>query len=212
MVVAVRVSMTTLRGHTQTIALATADPNVTRLLRESRDGNRHAATELMPLIYDELRSLAMRHMRSERVGHTVQATSLVHEAFVKLAGSHGAPWQDRAHFFAAAATLIRQILVQHARARNAEKRGGKMQRASVDVEQIAEERSSDELLAVDEALRKLADMDPGKARLVELRFFAGLSAEETAEALGMSPRSMARQWAMARAWLSRELTTELPDE
>ena len=159
----------------------------------------------MPLIYEELRRLARRYMRSERPGHTLQATSLVNEAFVRMAGGAGGPWQDRAHFFAAAATQVRRILVQHARARSAEKRGGGIARADLDVDQVPSDPASDELLAVDEALRKLAENDPRKARLVELRFFTGLSIEETAEVLGVSTRTLAREWALARAWLSREL-------
>jgi RNA polymerase sigma factor (TIGR02999 family) len=179
---------------------------VTQMLERARQGDRGVVDALMPLIYDELRRLADDYLREERPGHTLQATALVNEAYVRLVGSESGPWQNRAHFFAAAATAIRRILLQHARAKKSLKRGGDWKRVSLDAAAGGmNDESATRIIAVDEALRRLAAIDPVKARLVELRFFAGLSADETAEAMRLSPRTAARQWALARAWLSREL-------
>ena len=179
--------------------------DVTLLLRRARRGE-SVTGELMPLIYDELHRLARRHMRSERAGHTLQPTALVHEAYLRLVGSDNGPWQDRAHFFAVAANVVRRILVQHARARRSQKRGGDRQRVSLDeVQPAGAEITNDRVLAVDEALERLAELDPAKARLVELRFFAGLTNAEIADATGVSERTVARGWDFARAWLSRAL-------
>jgi RNA polymerase sigma factor (TIGR02999 family) len=185
---------------------------ITRLLQRARHGEQRAADELMPLIYEELRRLAKHYMRGERPGHTLQATALVHEAYLRLVGGENEPWQSRAHFFAAAAIVVRRILVQHARAAGAAKRGGGWSRADIDMNSVTADNGDAQILAVDEALQKLDALDHRKARLVELRFFTGMSVDEAAEALGVSPRTAAREWDMAKAWLSRELTDAGDDE
>lgn len=180
---------------------------VTTLLERARRGDRQVAGELMPLIYDELRRLAQHYLKGERPGHTLQATALVNEAYVRLAGGKSGPWQNRAHFFAAAATAIRRILVQHARASASLKRGGDRNRVAIDFDRVPSRTSDvdDQVLAVDAALERLSSIDPQKARLVELRFFAGMTTEEMSESLGISPRTVAREWDLAKAWLTREL-------
>ena len=184
-------------------------PHVTQLLERARRGDRDVADELMPLIYDELRRLAQHHLHHEGPGHTLQATALVNETYLRLVGSD-CPWQDRAHFFAVAATTIRRILVQHARRKGSLKRGGDRVRLDIDPAELQRDQEDVDarVLAVDEALNRLAEIDPEKARLVELRFFAGLTVEETAEALAISPRTAAREWQVARAWLSRALSED----
>lgn len=181
---------------------------ITSLLERARQGDRTVADELMPLVYDELRRLAQHYMAGERPGHTLQATALVNEAYVRLVGSGDASWQNRAHFFAAAAVAIRRILVQHARAAGSQKRGGDRMRADLDIATLESCSANDRVLAVDEALERLARMDPQKARLVELRFFAGMTTEEMAESIGVSVRTIAREWDLARAWLTRELSEQ----
>ncbi len=180
---------------------------VTQLLERARGGDSRVADELMPLIYEELRRLARKYMSGERAGHTLQATALVHEAYLQLVGtdSENEPWQNRAHFFATAAIAIRRILVQHARAAGAAKRGGNRSRAHVDMNALSADNPSEQVLAVDEALQRLEQLDQRKARVVELRFFAGMTIDEVAEALAISPRTAAREWDLAKAWLSREL-------
>lgn len=167
-----------------------------------------AVAELMPLVYDELRRLAASYLRRERPGQTLQATALVNEAFVRLSQEHGKPFENRTHFLAIAALSMRQILVQRARARHADKRGGGAERITLD-ESIAgapvSENDGVDVLALDEALTRLAAFDPQQARLVELRYFGGLTIEETAETLEISPATVKRQWVLARAWLRREL-------
>jgi RNA polymerase sigma factor (TIGR02999 family) len=179
------------------------------LLERARRGDRRVADELMPLIYEELRRLAHHHLRQEGPGHTLQATALVNETYLRLVGSD-CTWQNRAHFFAVAATTIRRVLVQHARRKASLKRGGGRARIDVDPALLQQEGDDvdERVLAVDEALNCLAELDADKARLVELRFFAGLTVEEAAVALGISPRSAAREWQVARAWLSRALSEE----
>ncbi len=164
------------------------------------------ADRLVPLVYNELRRLAQRYMRQERPGQTLQATALVHEAFMRLAGA-GAPWKDHRHFLAIAARAMRQILVERARARGAQKRWGDLERVSL-VESLAGGGPQDDAMlpALDEALERLERIDPEQARIVELRYFAGLTVEEAADALGISPATLKRRWALARAWLFRELT------
>lgn len=179
--------------------------HVTQLLERARRGDHWVVDELMPLIYDELRRLAQHHLRTERAGHTLQATALVNEAYLRLVGERDNPWQNRAHFFAAAATTIRRILVQHARARNSAKRGGRWQRVDLDPDATPIRAPDDRIEAVDDALCRLAAIDPDKARLVELRYFAGLTNEEASEVMDVSPRTLAREWQAAKAWLSREL-------
>jgi len=182
---------------------------VTRLLGDLRRGRAEAAGEVLPLVYGELRAIADRYMRRERAGHTLQATALVHDAFLKLVDQTRVQWQDRAHFFAVASQAMRRILVDHARARHAGKRGAGAAHVPVaDTVVLAHEPalSPEDLLALDTALTELAAFDPHQARIVELRYFGGLSIEETAEALGISPATVKREWALARAWLHRRLT------
>ena len=162
----------------------------------------------MPLVYDELRRIAARYISRERPGQTLQATALVNEAFVRLAAEQPRSFANRTHFLAIAALSMRQILVQRARARRAAKRGGAPERVTLDEALMADEGQSIDVLALDEALTRLAGLDPEQARIVELRYFGGLTIEETAEAAGVSPATVKREWAMARAWLKRALQGE----
>ncbi len=186
-----------------------ADRAVTQLLAELRAGRPDVAEQVLPLVYDELRAIAARHMRRERPGHTLQATALVHDAFLKLVDQTRVEWQDRAHFFAIASQAMRRILVDHARARAAAKRGAGAAAVSMDETVLLGEQSAlspEELLSLDAALDELASLDPGHARIVELRYFGGMTIEETAAALGMSPATLKREWSLARAWLRRRLS------
>ncbi len=178
---------------------------VTQLLLSWRDGNKSALDELLPLVYAELRRLADSQLRNERPGHTLQSTALVHEAYLRLVGQKDAQWQNRAHFFAVAARVIRRILVDHARARSAAKRGLGVAKLSLDEALLVEDKREWELVALDDALNRLAELDEQQSRVVELRFFTGLSVVETAEALGISAATVKRDWATARAWLMREV-------
>lgn len=179
--------------------------NITHLLKEWSEGDERALDELTPLVYEELRQQAARYLRKERADHSLQATALINEAFLRLIDVKNVQWQSRAHFFAIAANLMRRILVDHARRRDAEKRGGPQMRLTLDdAFAIATEPDVD-LLAIDEALDRLAKIDEQQARVVELRFFSGLSVEETAAALGVSPKTVKRDWSVARAWLRREI-------
>ncbi len=176
--------------------------DVTRLLQDWSEGDEGAAERLMPLVYDELRRLARDYLRRERPGHTLQPTALVNEAYLKLVDQRDARWQSRAHFYGVAAQLMRRILVDHARAHEAEKRGGEFQKLSLDENLDAAGGERDvNLVALDDALNRLAEMDPQKSKIVELRFFGGLSIEETAEVLGIGTATVIRQWRMAKAWL-----------
>ncbi len=181
--------------------------DVTRLLLDWSNGDQAALEQLTPLVYDELRRLAGRYLRREGPNPTLQSTELVHEAYLRLIDQHSVRWQNRAHFFGIAAQMIRRILVDHARVRQAQKRGGEACRITLD-EAIAAapERQELDLVAVDEALNQLSLIDPQQGRIVEMRFFGGLSIEETAEALRISPATVKRDWTMARAWLFRELS------
>jgi RNA polymerase sigma factor (TIGR02999 family) len=171
----------------------------------SNSGDRDALDKLMPIVYEELRRQAARYLRHERDGHTLQTTALVHEAYVRLIDQAGVRWQSRAHFFAIAAELMRRILVDHARKRNAAKRGGDAVRVTLD-EAVRSSGPKDlDLVAVDEALTRLAALDQQQARIVELRFFGGLNVDETAEVLGISERTVKRDWIVAKAWIRREL-------
>ena len=181
-------------------------PDVTQLLKNWRDGNRAALDELAPVVYDELRRLASSYMRRERVNHTLQSTALVNEAFLKLCGQREVEWKNRAHFFGIAAQMIRRILVDHARAHKAEKRGGGAGVLSLDEAIGVPEKRDIEILALNDALEALQALDPKQARIVELRFFTGLSIEETAEVVGVSPATIKREWVAARAWLFREVS------
>ena len=175
---------------------------VTRLLVRLTDGDRGVLDDLLPVVYGELRRLAASYLRKERVGHTLQPTALVHEAYMRLVDQTQVQWQNRAHFFGVAAQMMRRILVDHARAHEAEKRGGEFQKLSLDENLDASGGERDvNLVALDDALNRLAGMDPQKSKIVELRFFGGLSVEETAEVLGVSAPTVKRQWRMAKAWL-----------
>jgi RNA polymerase sigma factor (TIGR02999 family) len=178
---------------------------VTEVLQAMKDGAPGAASELMDLVYSELRGLARAKLQGSP-GHTLQATALVHEAYLKLFGSEPGAWQDRAHFFAAAARAMRSVLVDHARARQAVKRGGGAQRVTLSTALGSADDGAFEVLAVHEALAKLEAVDPRKARLVELLFFAGLNVEEAAAVLELSPRTVKRDWRFARTWLFKELS------
>ena len=180
-------------------------PDVTRLLGEVAGGDAAAAGELLPLVYDQLRAVAQQRMNSERPEHTLQATALVHEAFLRLVGPRQIPWESQGHFYAAAAEAMRRILIDHARARKREKRGGERQKVALNVVDLAKAENPDEILALDEAFARLEGQEPEAAAVVRLRFFAGLSVDQTAEALGLSPRTVDRRWKFARAWLFREL-------
>ena len=173
---------------------------VTRILSGIEAGDPHAAEQLLPLVYDELRKLAAQKLAQEKPGQTLQATALVHEAYLRLVGpAEPRVYRDRCHFFAAAASAMRRILIDQARRKQTEKHGGG--RARQELPDVAAPRSDDELFALNEALERLAIEDPVKARLVELRYFAGLSSDQAAEVLGISPSSADRHWAYARAWL-----------
>jgi RNA polymerase sigma factor (TIGR02999 family) len=180
--------------------------DVTRILSAIERGDPKAAHQLLPLVYDELRKLAARRLAHERPGQTLQATALVHEAYLRLVGGQPeAGWDSRGHFFAAAAEAMRRILVENARRKGRQKRGGGLARLDLEDADLACRTPSEELLALDEALARLAAEDPVKARLVELRFFAGLNLEEAAKALGVSAVTAKRYWRYARAWLHREV-------
>ena len=181
---------------------------VTRLLAEMRQGDERARSRLITLVYDELHRMAARYMRSERPNHTLQATALVHEAYLQLSKQHPAGWKDRAHFLAVAATNMRAILVDYARARGADKRGGGQPRLSLEESLVLAQGRSGELLALDEALKKLAEFAPRESRVVELRYFGGLSVEETAEALQVSEKTVKRDWRHARNWLHGQIRVE----
>jgi RNA polymerase sigma factor (TIGR02999 family) len=179
--------------------------SVTQLLLAWGQGDQAALQQLIPLVYAELRRLAKRHLRQERAGHILQTTALVHEAYLRLIDWQQVEWQNRAHFLGVAAQLMRRILVDDARRRRALKRGAEgIQVSLTEAAEVAEERSVD-LLALEEALQSLAELDARKSRIVELRFFGGLSVEETAEVMKISPRTVRREWSLAQAWLHREL-------
>jgi RNA polymerase sigma factor, TIGR02999 family len=178
---------------------------ITQLLLAWGDGDRRALDALMPLVYDELRRIAKRYMRDQRVGHTLQTTALVNEAYLRLVDSSRVNWQNRTHFFAISAQLMRRVLVDFARARNALKRGGERIQVTLDEKIEAPFERETDLVALDEALENLAKLNRRQAQIVELRYFGGLSEEEIAEALGISVRTVRRDWSVARAWLYREL-------
>ena len=186
-------------------------PEITGLLKAWAGGDAAALDQLTPLVYEELRRLARRYMRNERAGNTLQTTALVNEAYLRLVDAKRVGWQDRVHFFAVSAQMMRRILVDAARARGSAKRGGQVKRvnhsAAFNLDEIPDVSTGRdrELVAIDDALNTLTEMDPRKARVIELRFFGGLSVEETAEILKISPQSVMRDWKLAKAWLMREL-------
>jgi RNA polymerase sigma factor (TIGR02999 family) len=178
---------------------------ITALLTRWQNGDRTALDALVPLIYGELRLTARRYLRHERSDHTLQSTALVHEAFVRMLGQDLPHLQNRSHFFAIAATLMRQILVDHARAHSAAKRGGNTFKLDLTEALSVPQAKGLDLMALDDALNTLAELDPQQSRIVELRYFTGLSIEDTAEVLGISPATVKRDWATARVWLQREM-------
>ncbi|TWU54362.1 RNA polymerase sigma factor [Rubripirellula tenax] len=182
--------------------------DVTRILSAIQSGDRNAASELLPLVYEELRRLAQSKMHHEKSGHTLQPTALVHEAFLRLVGGEDqSEWDGRGHFFAAAAEAMRRILIDNARRRGRQKHGGDFVRRELsEVNAFVDTDNVDELLALDDALTKLAAEDAELAKMVELRYFTGLTTEETAKVLGVSSRTVKRNWAYARAWLQREMS------
>ena len=182
------------------------DNNVTRLLVQLRAGNQDVANQLVPLIYGELRRIAGAQMGRERAGHTLQATVVVNEAYMRLVGEQEFPWQNRAHFFAIAAQTMRRVLLDYARQHRAGKRGGDHARkVEIDAELLIGADRLEEVVALDVLLGRLSEMDAQQGRIVELRFFAGLNVDETAEVLSISPRTVKREWRLAKAWLDREL-------
>lgn len=183
--------------------------DVTQLLVRSRNGDPAALDRLMPLVYDELRLIAGRYLRQERSGHTLQSTALVHEAYLRLV-EQSTEWQNRAHFFGIAARIMRNLLVDHARCRLASKRGGAGLKLSLDEAIELPKQREFHLVAVDDALTSLSRFDPQQSRIVELRFFAGLSIEETSEVLNISPSTVKRDWILAKTWISRELSGAAP--
>lgn len=178
--------------------------DVTQYLIRLRDGDRNVISEFLPLVYQELRGVAANYLRSERTDHTLQPTALVHEAYVKLANQHDADWKDRAHFFAVAAEAMRRILIDHARKHRAAKRG-EGRKVALEVDSDLAPQPDVDLLSLDEALKKLAQTKSRQSRVVELRFFGGMTVEEVAHVLGVSERTVKGDWRFARAWLQREL-------
>jgi RNA polymerase sigma factor (TIGR02999 family) len=181
---------------------------ITDMLIAFGQGDQGALDSLLPLVYDELRRQAAGQLHRERVNHTLQPTALVHEVYLRLVNQHHVQWQNRAHFFGLTAQMMRRILVDHARRHRAEKRGGDELRLTLDEGVAMYPQRDVDVMALDEALVKLEKIDAQKSRMVELRFFSGLSIEDTAEVMGLSPRTVTRQWQTAKAWLHRELTRE----
>jgi RNA polymerase sigma-70 factor (ECF subfamily) len=185
--------------------MSSSAENVTLLLSKLRDGDDGAAAKLMPVVYNELRRLAGAYMRRERPEHTLQPTALVHEAYLKLIDQRSIDWQSRSHFFGIAAQLMRRILIDHARSNLREKRGGGQKAVPLEDNFAFSPEQSEELIRLDEALDRLAGLDVRQSKIVELRFFGGLSVEQTAESLKISPKTVKRDWAVAKAWLHSEL-------
>ena len=185
---------------------------VTQLLAAWGKGDKSALDRLLPLVHAELRRIARRQMSQERDGHTLQATALVNEAYLRLAGQQGFEWQNRAHFFAVCAQVMRHVLIDHARAHARDKRGGGAVHVSLDEAAALAGQPAEHFLALDEALHFLESVDPQKGKIVELRYFGGLSIEETAEVLNISPRTVRREWQRSKAWLLRLITEGLTDE
>ena len=185
--------------------IAVSSPNITELLIDWQLGNQAAIEALTPLIYDELRRIAHRYVRRERNGHTFETTALVNEAYLRVAGQQNIKWQSRAHFFAVTAQVMRHILIDHARHRRYMKHGGQVQRVALEEASMMSTERARELVALDDALRELSRIDLRKSRVVELRYFGGLSLEETAEVLEISVMTVRRDWRAAKAWLYKEV-------
>ena len=192
--------------------LTLSPQEVTQLLADWGKGDRSALDKLLPLVHSELRRIAQRQMSQERPGHTLQATALVNEAYLKLAGQQGFDWQNRAHFFAVCAQVMRHILIDHARAHARDKRGGGAVKVSLNDALVVAEDQAGHFIALDEALRVLERLDPQKGKIVELRYFGGLSVDEAAEVMNISPRTVRREWQRAKAWLYRMMTEGIEDE
>ena len=182
--------------------------NLTELLHDWCEGDKAALDRLTPLVYDELRRIAHRYVQREREGHTLQTTALVNEAYLRLAGQQKVAWQNRAHFFAVTAQVMRHILIDHARRRRYVKHGGEIQQVSIEDASVMTEQRAADLIALDEALVELAKLDPRKSRVVELRYFGGLSLEETAEVVDVSLMTVRRDWRAAKAWLYKAVNGE----
>jgi RNA polymerase sigma factor (TIGR02999 family) len=192
--------------------MTSSPKSVTQLLIEWRDGDETALDRLIPLVYDEMRRLARYYMRRERPGHTLQTAALINEAYIRLADHKGMRWQNRAHFYAVAAQAMRRVLVDHARSRQYTKRGGAASIVELDQAAIVAQEQAAEIVALDEALNDLAAIDPRQSKVVELRYFGGMSVEETAEVLGVSGVTVMRDWRAAKAWLLRAITPEPAEE
>jgi RNA polymerase sigma factor (TIGR02999 family) len=189
-----------------------AEPDVTQLLKAWGDGDEAALAQLTPLVYDELHRMAQRCMAREQPGHTLQTSALVNEAYLRLVDVHQVSWQNRAHFFAISARMMRRILTDFARSRHYQKRGGDARHVTFDEALVVSHQSNTDIVAIDEALGRLTLLDARKSQVVELRFFGGLSVEETAEAMKISPETVMRDWKFAKMWLRRELSGENADE
>jgi RNA polymerase sigma factor (TIGR02999 family) len=192
-----------------TSSLEPSEPtDITILLAKAAEGDGSAVAQLLPMVYSQLRAIAQQRMMAEQPGHTLQATALVHEAFLRLVGPREMSWANQGHFFAAAAEAMRRILVDHARSRKRQKRSGSGKRVVLNILDLATPENSEEILALDEAFCRLEQQEPEAAHVVRLRFFAGLSVDDTAKALDLSPRTVDRRWKFARAWLYRELNAD----
>lgn len=183
---------------------------ITALLAEIRKGNKQAGEQLIPLVYRELHRLSRHYMKGERINHTLQTNALINEAYIRLTGNHHVDWKNRAHFFGTAATIMQRILVDHARTRDAQKRGGLVEKVSLESAFVYTDEQSWQVVAVHEALRKLKEWDERQCQIVELRIFAGLSVEETAEVMAVSPATVKREFQMAKIWLYGELNKTNP--
>lgn len=180
--------------------------DITQMLNAVSSGEQRSAETLVLLVYDELRAIAVRHLQRERQGHTLQATALVHETYVRLVDQQRVHWTGRAHFLAMAATMMRRILVNHAKARQADKRGGAAARTVLSVDSLELPEKSLDLLALDEAICRLARLDPQQCKIVELRYFGGLTVKEVSQVIGISQRTVHREWTFAKAWLRGEIS------
>lgn len=186
--------------------VAETPKDITQILNAVGSGEQRSTDDLLALVYDELRAIAVRHLQRERQGHTLQATALVHETYVRLVDQQRVHWTGKAHFLAMAATMMRRILVNHAKARNADKRGGGSARTLLTAESLELPEKSLEILALDEAMCQLAELDPQQCKIVELRYFGGLTVTEVAQVVGISERTVHREWTFAKAWLRGEIS------